>query len=151
VKNLTVKQARKQKDSITKNLAPLPGKALVYIVRPTIVGFAVPMRLDCDSFQVGWISAKTYLYTMLDPGEHVFIALSENESRLKVNFEAGKIYYMEQEVRMGILYARTKLKLLNEEAGRKELGRCSISGHNRYPEFPLSKDVESSPPKSPAP
>jgi hypothetical protein len=146
VKNLTVKQARKQKDGITKNLVPDSGKAIVYIVRPTIMAFAVPMRLDVDSFQVGWISTKTYLYTMLDPGEHTFISLSENEFHLKVNLEAGKIYYLEQEIRMGILYARTKLRLLNDEMGKKELCKCSTSGHNRYPLFPLSKDVEKSPP-----
>jgi uncharacterized protein DUF2846 len=146
VKNLTLKQAKKLKDSITKNLVPPPGKAIIYIVRPTIMAFAVPMRLDCDSFQVGWISAKTYLYTILDSGEHTLKSLSENEFHLKVNLEAGKIYYIEQEIRMGILYARTKLKLLNDETGRKELGKCSISGHNTYPNFPLSKDVEKSPP-----
>lgn len=148
VKNPASKEARKQKDNITKSLVPAPDKALVYIVRPTIMAFAVPMRLDCDSFQVGWINAKTYLYTMIDPGEHTFISLSENEFHLKVNLEAGKIYYIEQEIRMGLLYARTKLKLLNDEAGKKELTKCSISGHNRYPLFPLSKDVEKSPPNN---
>lgn len=145
-KNLTSKEARKQKDNMNKSLVPPADKALVYIVRPTIMAFAVPMRLDCDSFQVGWINAKTYLYTMIDPGEHTFISLSENEFHLKVNLEAGKTYYIEQEIRMGLLYARTKLKLLTEEAGKKELSKCSISGHNRYPQFPLSRDVEKSPP-----
>jgi hypothetical protein len=146
VKNLTAKQMKKEKDSITRNLSPIPGKAIVYIVRPTIMGFAVPMRLDCDSFQVGWIGAKSFLYTILDSGEHTFKALSENEFHLKVNLEAGKIYYMEQQVKMGIMYARTKLKLLTDEAGKKELSKCGLSNHNQYPKFPLSKDVESSPP-----
>jgi hypothetical protein len=148
VKSLTAKEAKKQKDNITKSLVPLPGKALVYIVRPTIMAFAVPMRLDCDSFQVGWINAKTYLYTMIDPGEHIFISLSENEFHLKVNLEADKTYYIEQEIRMGLLYARTKLRLVGDEVGKKELGKCNISGHNRYPSFPLSKDVEKSPPNN---
>jgi len=71
-RNLSAKQLRKQKDSIAKSLVPIPGKAIVYIVRPTIMAFAVSMQLDCDSFLVGWVNAKTYLYIILDPGDHLF-------------------------------------------------------------------------------
>jgi hypothetical protein len=145
-KNITPKEARKEKDRLAKSLAPIDGKAIVYIVRPTIMGMAVPMRLDCDSFQVGWINARTYLYTILDPGEHSFKALSENEFHLKVVLEPGKIYYMEQQVKMGIMFARTKLKMLDDEKGKKYLEKLMISKQNKYPLFPLSKDVEKSPP-----
>ena len=146
VKELTPKEARKQKDSLAKNLIPLQGKAIVYIIRPNIMGMAISMRLDCDSFLVGWIQSRTYLYTILDPGEHTFKALSENEFHLKVILEPGKIYYMEQQVKMGIMFARTKLRMLQDEDGLKSLSKLTISKHNRYPLFPLSKDVEKSPP-----
>jgi hypothetical protein len=144
---LTAKQMRMHKDSLAKSLVPIQNKAIVFIVRPSIMGMAIPFRLDCDSFQIGWIHAKTYLYTILDSGEHEFKALSENEFHLKVKLEAGKIYYLEQESKMGMLYARTKLKLLDPEAGKNYLSKCKISNQNRYPMFPLSKDVEKSPPK----
>ena len=146
IKTLTPKQARKEKDSILKNTPPPDGNAVVFILRPSTLGFAISMRLDCDSFLVGWVAAKTYLYTVLDSGDHIFKALSENEFHLKIHLEAGKIYYIEQEVKMGFAFARTKLKILNDEEGKKYLSKCIISKHNRYPSFPYSKDVESSPP-----
>jgi hypothetical protein len=141
------KPAKQKKIRDPFNIVPPADKAVVYIIRPTIMGFAVPMRVDCDSFQVGWINAKTFLYTILDPGTHTFKCLAENEVHLDVNLEAGKVYYYEEQVKMGFAYARTKLKPLNEEEGKKRLEKCSISGTNRYPNFPLSKDVEKSPPK----
>lgn len=134
-------------DSIAKHTKLPPGKAIVFIIRPGGNAFAVSMRLDCDSFQVGWITANTYLYTILDSGEHIFKARSENEFHLKVHLESGKTYYLAQIAKMGILYARTKLYMLNEMEGYNLLSRYIISKHNRYPDFPNSKDVERSPPK----
>ena len=104
---------------------------------------AIPLKLDCDSFEVGWIHSKTYLFTIVNPGEHIFKASSENEFSLKVQLEPGKIYYLDQEARMGVMYARTKLKMLNAEDGKRYLLKCTISKHNRYPQFPKSKDHES--------
>jgi hypothetical protein len=147
VRNLSAKQLRKQKDSIVKSLAPIEGKAIVYIMRPTIMAFAITFQLDCDSFLVGWINAKTYLYTVLDPGEHVFKAQSENEFDLKLNLEAGKIYYLAQESRMGMLYSRNKLILLNETDGKKYLSKCTISNRNQYPLFPRSPGLIKTPPE----
>jgi hypothetical protein len=146
-KNLSAKEINRLKGEDAKHLAPAEGKALVFIVRPTIMAFAIPMRVDCDSFQVGWISAKTFLYTMLDPGSHTLKALAENEFHLDINLEAGKTYYFEEQIKMGFAYARTKLKQLDEEEGKKKLDKCSISGTNRYPNFPLSRDIEKTPPK----
>jgi hypothetical protein len=60
--------SNEEQDSI-KNLTPIPGKAIVYIIRPTTYGFAVPMRLDCVP---GWLSQCKLFYTILDSGEHEF-------------------------------------------------------------------------------
>src|SRR5580698_3938984 len=130
IKTTTAKPAKPLKIRDPKYIVPPADKAVVYIVRPTIMGFAVPMRVDCDSFQVGWINAKTFLYTILDPGPHTFKCLAENEFHLDVNLEGGKVYYYEEQVKMGFAYARTKLKPLNVEEGQKRLDKCSISGSN---------------------
>ena len=139
------KELRKEKDSIAKSLAPIPDKAIVYVMRTSLLGMAIPLKLDCDSFEVGWIHSKTYLYTIIDPGEHIFKATSENEFILKVNLEPGKIYYFDQEAKMGIMYARTKIKIINEEDGKKNLLKCSLSKHNRYPLYPKSREPEKDP------
>jgi hypothetical protein len=109
----------------------------------------IPYRLDCDSFQTGWVKSRTYLYTIMDPGEHVFISTppTANEYRLKVNLEPGKIYYIELYYGIVIINNVVKMKMLNDEKGRKDLLTCNIAKHNQYPLFPKSKEVENFPPE----
>jgi hypothetical protein len=144
-KKLSKKELIKEKDNFAKNLTPIPDKSIVFIVRTSLFGMAIPLKLDCDSFEVGWIHSKTYLFTIVDPGEHIFKASSENDFTLKINLEPGKIYYFDQEAKMGIAYAETKIKMINEEDGKKYLLKCSLSKHNRYPLYPKSKKPEKDP------
>jgi hypothetical protein len=144
---LNPKEIRKEKDSIAKSLVPIPGKAIVYITRNHVGEWLIPYRMDVDSFQVGWIKAGTYLYTILDPGEHVFICTSTgNDARLKVSLEPDNIYYMDITYGIGIISTVVKLKILDAGKGRKNLIAGNISKSNQYPHFPKSKDVEKSPP-----
>ena len=135
------------KNKDVKNILPDPGKAVVYFLRPSIYAFTIPMRVDVDSFQVGWLPTKAFLYTMLDAGSHNFSSRSENEFHLQLQLEAGKVYYLEVDAKMGWIYARTKMKVIADELGKKELTKCGLSSSNRYPEFPLSRNMEKSPPK----
>ena len=146
---LTPKELRKVKDSIAKNLTPMSEKAIVYFTRNHMGEWLIPYRLDCDSFQIGWIKAGTYLYTILDPGDHVFICTppTTNEVRLKQNLEPGKIYYVDITYGIGILNTVVKLKMKDSEKGKKDLIAASISKSNQYPLFPKSKEVEKSPPE----
>jgi hypothetical protein len=145
---LSPKALRKEKDSIAKSLTPMSDKAIVYITRNHVGEWLIPYRMDCDSFQIGWIKAGTYLYTILDPGDHVFICTppTTNEVRLKLNLEPGKIYYVDITYGIGIINTVVKMKIKDSEKGKKDLIAADISKSNQYPLFPKSKEVEKSPP-----
>ena len=145
----TSKELRKEKDSIAKSLTPISDKAIVYFTRNHVGEWLIPYRLDCDSFMVGWIKAGTYLYTILDTGDHVFICTppTTNEVRLKVNLEPGKIYYVDITYGIGILNTVVKMKIKDSGKGKKDLIAANISKSNQYPLFPKSKDVEKFPPE----
>lgn len=121
-----------QKDSIARNLKPDSNKAIVYLIRPSVLGFAIRMDISCDSQYIGTTGAEKYIYTILDSGKHVFLSRSENKAWLDLVLEPGKIYYIEQQVKMGWIYARTKLKLLDEEEGKKILAKCKLDHTNLY-------------------
>ncbi len=119
----------KDVDEQAKNMTPTEGKALVYVVRPARIGMAVGMRVSCDGHEIGYTGGKRFIYAVLDSGAHVFASQSENKSELPLVLEAGKIYYLEQQVKMGLIVARSKLVRLNDEEGRKKLLKCSLSKH----------------------
>ncbi len=105
-----------------------PDKALIYVVRPTSVGFAIKSFFLCDDDILGINRGSSYFFAYLDPGKHVFWSKSENVDALELQVEAGHTYYIQQHVRMGGFRARTKLEVLNETDGTKALADCSKHG-----------------------
>lgn len=127
-------RASKQRDSIGRNMTPPEGMALVYVIRPTNFGSAITMNVSCDMASIGTTSAKSYLYTLVPAGKHTIRSKAENMSELELDAEPGKIYYIEQAVKMGIVYARARLNLVTEEAGKKFLAKCKLEESNIHDE-----------------
>lgn len=108
-----------KRDAELKSFSAKPEVAGVYIYRNESIGAAVRMDLDVDGKSLGQTAAKTYVYTEVSPGKHTITSKSENDDSLVIDAAAGKLYYVWQEVKMGILYARTKLHLVGEDEGKK--------------------------------
>jgi len=123
-------------DQGAKALKPPEGKALVYVVRPASLGLAVSMEVKCDDRSVGTTGGKRFVYTVVEPGEHLIRSKAENWSEVKLSAEAGKTYFLEQKVRMGFLAARNTLVLLEEAEGRQKLTQCTLSSDLAAPEAP---------------
>ena len=107
-----------QKNSALKTFTAKQDVAGVYIYRNESMGGAVKMDVEVDGKPIGQTAAKTYLYTELAPGKHVVTSKAENDFSLDLEVLPGKLYYIWQEVKMGILYARTKLSLVDEKEGK---------------------------------
>ena len=128
----TYSQNAKQKDSTARSLAPIENKAILYIIRPTSFGSAIKMNVHCDTTLIGTTNANSYLYTIVDPGSYVIRSKAENKSELPLTVEPGKVYYIEQSVKMGIVYARANLLLVDEEKGKKFMKKCKLAKSNEY-------------------
>ncbi|MEJ7848922.1 MAG: DUF2846 domain-containing protein [Pyrinomonadaceae bacterium] len=102
-------------------------KALIYVLRPTMIGFKINSKLAVDGKWMGVNRGKTYFYFTVEPGEHYFCSESENQDYLALNVEAGKTYYLQQKVEMGMWKARTNLVVMNEEQGKKKLEDVNLS------------------------
>ena len=122
-----VQKAPQASDQEAKKLIPTTGKAIVYIIRPSIIGGAIRGVINCDNQYVGSVAGMRYIFTKVDPGKHVFTGLAENSSDLELVVESGKTYFIVQRMRFGYVYARNKLNLLNEDDGRRKLARCKLA------------------------
>ena len=122
----SVPMASKNADAQAKLFAPTTDKATVYIYRNEIIGAAIKMPLLIDGIAIGDTAAKTYVEQVLPPGTHVITSKAENDSTLTLETQAGQTYYVWQEVKMGVLYARSKLHLVDEGDGRKAVEECSL-------------------------
>ena len=87
-------------DMAARSMVPPEGKALVFLMRTSILGSAIAMDVKCNRTYIGTTGAKRYLYVILDPGEYEFAGLAENVCQLILDVEAGQTYYIIQEVLM---------------------------------------------------
>ena len=108
-----------KQDASLKTFNPKPDVSGIYIYRNESMGAAVRMDVEIDGQPIGQTAAHTYFYKELPPGKHIVTSKAENSDTIEFDTVAGKLYFIWQEVKMGLLYARTKLHLVSEEEGKK--------------------------------
>ena len=90
-------------------------------------GNKVQTKLAADGQFKGVNRGNNYFFFTLDPGDHTFCSQAENKSTLSLTVEAGKTYYLQQQIKMGFMKARTKLVAISEAEGKEALGKCNPS------------------------
>ena len=122
----SVKMADTAQDTQAKKFAPKANVAGIYIYRNESMGGAVKMDVSVDGKPMGQTAKKTYIYTEVQPGSHTVSSKAENTSEVTIDAVAGKLYYVWQEVKMGVMYARNKLSLVDEATGKAGVNECNL-------------------------
>ena len=123
----SVPMAPPEADAFAKEFRTTPGKTNLYVFRDEVFGSAVKMSIVLDGRMMGDTASKTFLLAAVDPGRHALVSKTENDSRLEFVAEPGKNVYVWQEVKMGVLQARSELQLVDEESGRTRVQQCSLA------------------------
>jgi Protein of unknown function (DUF2846) len=122
----TVPMASTADDVRMKQWRASPDSSLIYLYRNEIFGYAVSMEVDLDGRRYGATVAKSYMVWEVAPGRHVLVSHAENDASLVIDTIPGQRYFVWQEVKMGLLYGRSKLHLVPEVAGAQSLGECNL-------------------------
>jgi hypothetical protein len=115
----SVNMGDEKQDAALKTFAIAKDKAGVYIYRNESMGAAIKMNVELDGQSIGQTAANTYLYKEVTPGKHTFTSKTENDSSIEVDAKPGTLLYIWQEVKMGLLGARSKLQLVEQAQGQK--------------------------------
>lgn len=109
------------------------GKALVYIYRTKTFGSAVHHTVNVNESTVSdfHLYPKGYLVYYADPGENRFWAeIAGLDTEVILNVEAGKTYYIEGSIKMGVVVGRPYLEIQDPEKGSRDVRRCKLIGDN---------------------
>ena len=117
-------------DSRAKSFTVSPEKSSIYLYRNESLGGAIPLTVALDGKVAGQTGPKTYFLWEVAPGPHEISSMSENTSTLKLITEAGRAYYVWQEVKMGLWMARSLLQEVEAETGRKGVAECKRAKSN---------------------
>lgn len=128
----SVPMANIERDNAAKTFAPQADKANIYVYRNETFGAAIKMPVVLDGRLVGDTASKTYFLFVVPPGEHKLITKAENDSILPLMVEAGRNYFVWQEIKTGLWAARAKLQLVDESTGRKGVEECKLIEETKY-------------------
>lgn len=122
----SVPMAPPDQDSRAKNFSTTPNKATLYIYRNETFGRAISMPVSINGKVLGQTAAETYFRVNLPPGKYVVESKAENDSSLYLTMEAGKNYFVWQEVKQGFWIAQSLLQKADESTGRAGVMRSKL-------------------------
>ena len=114
-----------------KNSHPTPepsnGKAMIYVMRPTMAGNKVQTKLAVDGVWKGVNRGNNYFFFEVEPGDHYFCSVSENHDVMPLKVEAGKTYFLQQHISMGFMKARNNLEIMEEAKAKEKLSKLHLA------------------------
>jgi hypothetical protein len=123
----SIPMGSQQEDLVAKAFVARPGKAAIYVYRSETLGFAAPIMVAVDGRPVGKTLGQTYLVLELEPGEHEIASIAEDMATVRVMAQAGKSYYIWQEVKVGMWKVRSRLQEVGESQGQSGVAECAIA------------------------
>ena len=114
----SVPEATPEQDQQAKAFTAPSGRAGVYVYRNEMLGMMNSLDVTLDGKPLGATKGKTYLYTEVAPGSHTVMGKGENESTVTFDALAGRLYFIWQEVKMGLMGPRNELKVVDEATGK---------------------------------
>ena len=120
----SVPMAFDAEEQVGKSFAVKPDRANVYVYRNESFGAAIPMTVSINGRTAGQTGAKTYFMWEVEPGVHEISSIAENTSTVMLKAEAGRSYFVWQEVKMGVFMARSMLQQVDENTGRSGVLEC---------------------------
>jgi hypothetical protein len=122
----SVKMADESQDAQAKTFQVAPDKAHIYVYRNESMGAGVKMPVALNGKPVGQTVAKSYLMLSVPAGQQTLVSSAENDSVLKLTAEAGKNYFVWQEVKVGFIKARNSLQVVDDQTGRAGVAESKL-------------------------
>jgi hypothetical protein len=109
-------------------------KAGLYVFRDEYLGGAIKMDIYLNNKYFGSTQYKSYLFKELKPGMYNIRGEAENTTSIDVRLKPGEIYYVWQEVRMGVLTARNRIQKVDKNRGQQGVlsGERLVVADNKF-------------------
>jgi hypothetical protein len=90
------------------------------------MAFGVTIENYLDKKFIGQTKGKSYFITDVAPGQHYVMGHAENWSAARINFEAGRTYFLNQDIRMGVWMARTNFTPLTANDAMSQINESGM-------------------------
>lgn len=114
-----VPRATVDQEAKAKQFAPQAETASLYIFRDEMIGSAITMPVNLNNQNIGHTGPKSFFYLNVAPGRYTIESVAETTTSFSIDVEAAKNYFVWQEMKMGLMSARSQLSLTDEARGRQ--------------------------------
>ena len=121
---------------------PAEGKAVVYFVRVTGLGFAVSFEYFHQDKYIGTFKGKGYLRYECNSGENLFWISSENKEFVTTDLKPGGTYVVIVDVIMGAMKARVGATPIDESS--EVFARAKELVNSKPPEVTPQEKIDKS-------
>src|SRR5262249_40029419 len=112
-------------DAAAKQFAPVDGKSVIYVYRSETLGTAVKMDVSLDGKPMGQTVSHSFFRFVVHAGHHT-VDSQNGTSKLDLDTEAGKVYYVWQEVKVGFASANSLLHAEDAGKGQADVKNCKL-------------------------
>jgi len=114
----SVPMAPLSEDTQAKKFEPVPGKSSVYLYRNEGFGAAIKVTVAVNEKMLGQTAPYSYYLLHLEPGLNKFTCFAENTESIALNTKPDQIYFVRQEMKMGMWAARCAIYETPAEDGK---------------------------------
>lgn len=109
--------------------APAAGNAGLYIYRTGVLGAALKKDVWVDGDCIGQTAPDVFFYEQVKGGtKHTVSTESEfSPNDLSVTTEAGKNYFVQQYIKMGLIAGGAGLELIDAEKGKEVVSKLKMA------------------------
>lgn len=112
------------------------GKGLVVFYRAKkMKGGAIKFTVKDNRGEYGQLTNGSMISVPVEPGSNTFWSQVISNDSITFEVEAGKVYYIEATVKMGVVAGRPKFHLRKESKALKDIEKIRIKLHSTYQHF----------------
>lgn len=94
-----------------------PGKALVYLFRPSRFGPSLPIAVEANGRPIGSTQPQSCIVIEAPPAPLRLVSRGENTAELRLSVQAGRRYFVLQEASVGVRSVVTALRQVTRDQG----------------------------------
>ena len=103
-----------------------PGKAVIYIYRPSAMGAAIAYDVKRGERVIITMKARGYYPYVTDPGEVELWAQTESKASVTLDVKVGEVYYVKAGIGVGFLVGRPRLNPVLAHEAEEEITDCKL-------------------------
>jgi hypothetical protein len=114
-------EAGLQAETAARLFKPVPGKAVIYLLRDRGDVWTLDVPVQLDGKPMGSTAPLTYFRWEVEPGKHVIVSDTVPAAALEITTEPGGLYYVWQDINAGHMRGRSRLSQVDLTTARATL------------------------------